>query len=153
MSSMMKLMAKVVFLVLICGLVAFSLDDSVCDTLVYYGASDASAAVAIGGDMFIVADDEHNVLRVYDTNQPSLPIFSFDLTSFLSIEPAYPESDIEGATILGDTIYWITSHGRNADGKMRPNRYRFFAVKVKAENNNITVEHVGSPCRTLAQSL
>ena len=32
---------------------------------VYRGASDASAAVAVGEDMFAMADDEDNILRVY----------------------------------------------------------------------------------------
>jgi hypothetical protein len=140
------------FLVLLCGLSACSSDESVQQPLVYYGVSDASAAVAIGEDMFIVADDENNILRVYKITQPS-PVFAFDLTSFLGTEPEHPEADIEGATAIGDTIYWVTSHGRNTDGKMRPNRYRFFAVKVKAEKDNITIEPVGSPCRTLAQSM
>jgi hypothetical protein len=149
----MKLITKVAFLVLICGLTAFSLDDSAKDVLIYYGMSDASAAVAVGEDMFIVADDENNILRVYKTTQPSLPFFSYDLTPFLGIEPGYPEADIEGATMLGDTIYWLTSHGRNTDGKMRPNRYRFFAVKVKIQNQNVTIDPVGSPCRTLVHSL
>jgi hypothetical protein len=149
-----KFITKVAFLVLICGLTAFSLDDSAKkDILIYYGTSDASAAVAIAEDMFIVADDENNILRVYKTTQPSLPVFSYDLTPFLGIEPKYPEADIEGATMLGDTIYWITSHGRNKDGKMRPNRYRFFAVKVKIQNQNITIDPVGSPCRTLVNDL
>jgi hypothetical protein len=152
-SSKMKLTVKVVLLVFVCGLTAFSLDDSARDTVIYYGASDASAAVAIGEDMFVVADDEDNVLRVYDINQPSLPVFSYDLTPFLGVEPRYPEADIEGAAMLGDTVYWITSHGRNSDGQMRPNRCRFFAVKVKIQNRNVTVEPVGSPCQTLVQGL
>jgi hypothetical protein len=140
------------FLVLLCGLSACSSDESVQQPLVYYGAADASAAVAVGEDMFIVADDENNILRVYKTTQPS-PVFAFDLNSFLGTEPEHPEADIEGATLLGDAVYWVTSHGRNTEGKARPNRYRFFAVKVKVENHNIIVEPVGSPCRTLAQSM
>jgi hypothetical protein len=149
----MKHIAIAAFLVFVRGLAVCSADESAQQPLVYYGAADASAAVAIGEDMFIVADDEDNVLRCYKITQPSLPVFSYDLTSFLGVEPEFPEADIEGTTAIGDTIYWITSHGRNTDGRMRPNRYRFFAVKVKAENHNITVEPVGSPCRTLAQSL
>jgi hypothetical protein len=149
----MKFITKVAFLVLICGLTVFSFDDSAKDTLVYYGMSDASAAAAVGDEMFVVADDEDNVLRCYNINQPGLPVFSYDLTLFLGIEPAYPEADIEGATMLGDTVYWLTSHGRNTDGKMRPNRYRFFAVKVKVQNQNVAIEPVGTPCRTLIHSL
>ena len=121
--------------------------------LVYRGMSDASAAVAVSDDMFVVADDENNILRVYKTGVGGLPQFSCDMTGFLDVEPEYPEADIEGATLVGDRIYWITSHGRNKDGKMRPNRYRFFAAKIKIENDKVAIEPVGKPCKTLAHKL
>jgi hypothetical protein len=75
------------------------------------------------------------------------------MTEFLDIEPEYPEADIEGATIFGRRIYWISSHGRNKDGKIRPNRYRFFATTVKSKNGNVTIEPVGTPCKTLINDL
>lgn len=149
----MKAIGKSVFLLLLCGLTVFSTADSACEVPVFYGTSDASAAVAMTEDMFIVADDEHNILRVYKTSQPSLPVFSYDLTSFLGIEPGHPEADIEGATMFGDTVYWITSHGRNTDGKVRPNRYRFFAVKIDVNDKGVNVEPLGEPCRTLVNCL
>lgn len=162
----MKVITKVVFFVLMCGLTGFSYGGSAQKALIYYGASDASAAVAVGEEMFVVADDEDNLLRVYktkatlrssdslrSTSQASLPVFSYDLTAFLGTEPKHPEADIEGATILDDTIYWLTSHGRNKDGKMRPNRYRFFAAKVEVQNQNVTIRPVGVPCRTLVHTL
>ncbi len=149
----MKLITNVAFFILLSGLTVLPSDDSAQKILTYYGMSDASAAVAVGDDMFVVADDENNTLRVYSTNQLSLPVFSYDLTSFLGVKPGYPEADIEGAALLDDTIYWITSHGRNKDGKKRPNRFRFFAIKVNVEKCNITIDPVGSPCRTLLQSL
>jgi len=121
--------------------------------LTFYGASDASAAVALGREMFIVADDEHNILRVYKTNQTSQPVFSCDLTQFLDVDAEHPEADIEGATTLGDYIYWITSHGRNRDGKNRPSRYRFFATKIAIENDNLTITPVGIPCKSLVHEL
>jgi hypothetical protein len=120
---------------------------------IYRGTSDASAAVAVSEKMFIVADDENNVLRVYKTGASGLPVFSYDLTQFLDIESEHPEADIEGATMIGDRIYWITSHGRNKDGKIRPNRYRFFATSVKVQNDNVTIRPEGIPCRTLIHSL
>ena len=123
------------------------------ETLLYRGMSDASAAVAIDKDMFIVADDENNVLRAYKINGPDFTVYRYDLTQFLKIYPEHPEADIEGATMIGNTIYWISSHGRNKDGKMRPNRYRFFATSVKVENGNVTIQPVGMPRRTLIHSL
>jgi hypothetical protein len=126
--------------------------DAPRTNLVYYGTSDASAAVALGEDMFVVADDENHVLRIYKTNI-SRPISSFDLTSFIVADPNYPEADIEGATMVGDRIYWITSHGRNKDGKMRQNRYWFFATSVKVVNDNVILTPVGIPCSTLIHEM
>jgi hypothetical protein len=158
----MKIVCKVVFYLWICSAASLAPGNKqAAGALVYRGASDASAAVAIGKDMFVVADDENNVLRVYKTSQGGLPLLSYDMTEFLDIEPEHPEADIEGATMIGpgprfagtQRIYWITSHGRNKDGKMRPNRYRFFATTIKVENGNVTITPVGTPCKTLIHSL
>jgi hypothetical protein len=135
-------------------LASFALgNEKTTEVLVYRGTSDASAAVTVGDDMFIVADDENNTLRIYKTTQGGLPIFSYDMDEFLDIESEYPEVDIEGATIIGRRIYWISSHGRNKDGKTRPNRYRFFATIVKSQNGNVTIEPVGKPNKTLIHNL
>ena len=136
-------------------------DGPAGDTLVFRGASDASAAVAVSEEMFIVADDENNILRIYKTGEAAQgrcvagaePVFSYDMTEFLGIEPEHPEADIEGATMVAQRIYWITSHGRNKDGKMRPNRYRFFATNIKIENGKVTLSPVGEPYRMLVHRL
>jgi len=123
------------------------------EVLVFRGASDASAAVAVSENMFVVADDENNILRIYETSKTGQPVGSFDITSFLDIEPDYPESDIEDATIVDRRIYWITSHGRNKDGKLRPNRYRFFATDLLVENRSVKLRPVGEPYTTLVHEL
>ncbi len=138
--------------IFICSMISPAFGNEPADKIfVYRSASDASAAVAIGKEMFIVADDENNILRVYKTSEGGLPLFSYNMTEFLGIEPEHPEADIEGATMIGQRIYWITSHGRNKDGKMRPNRYRFFAEKV--ENEYVTVNPVGGPYKKLIHNL
>jgi hypothetical protein len=121
--------------------------------LVFRGASDASAAVAVSGDMFVVADDENNILRIYETSKAGQPVASLDLTTFFDIEPEHPEADIEAAAKIGRRIYWITSHGRNKDGKIRPNRYRFFATEVFFEYQSIKLRPVGKPYKTLVHEL
>ena len=147
-------MSKIIFFIIACGMVnAAFCSEPAGEVLVFRGASDASAAVSIGEDMFIVADDENNILRIYHIKKAGLPVFSFDLTEFLDIDPEHPEADIEGATMIGHRIYWITSHGRNKDGKMRPNRYRFFATDVKIENDNVTINPVGKPYDKLVHRL
>ena len=152
--SRMKLVIKAIFL-----LPAFSI---ICSTalcspsekfLTFYGMSDASAAVAVDAETFIVADDEDNLLRVYKISNNSCPVFSYDLTQFLGLAAEHPEADIEGATMVGNRIYWITSHGRSREGEMRPNRYRFFAAAVKTQDKLIAIGADGIPCKTLIHSL
>lgn len=121
--------------------------------LIFRGASDASAAVEIDTDIFIVADDENNTLRAYNINSPGDSVTKYDLTSFLSVDIKHPESDIEGAARIGGRIYWITSHGRNKDGKIRNSRYRFFATDIVRKNGRLEIEPVGTPCTTLAKQL
>jgi len=119
---------------------------------VFHGASDASAGAAIGGDTFIVADDENNTLRVYKVGLAK-PIFSFDLSEFLQTTAKNPEADIEGAAKTGNRIYLITSHGRNKDGEYRPNRYRFFAAEIVTDGNSVGIKPVGRPYENLAIDL
>ena len=128
-------------------------DGSAGESLVFRGASDASAAVAVSENMFVVADDENNILRIYETGKPGQPVSSFDMTSFLGIEPDNPEADIEAAAMIGRRIYWITSHGRNKDGKLRPNRYRFFATDVIIKDKSVKLRPVGGPYKTLVHEL
>ena len=109
----------------------------------FYEIADASAAVALDANLFIAAGDETNRLSIYDSNEPaSRPILDFNLTDYLDIDMSHPESDIEGATWFNGRIFWITSHGRNREGKYWPSRYRFFATTVSqaGPDANITVD-------------
>ncbi len=121
--------------------------------LVFRGSSDASAAVALTETLFVVGDDENNNLRVYDRSRPGLPVSTFDVSDYLQPDSANPEADIEGATRVGNRIYWITSHGRNKDGKLHPSRYRFFATDFAVESGKIAFTPVGRPCSTLIHQL
>jgi len=149
----MKVLNKIVLIILFVVVRPANCDVQADEVLVFRGASDASAAVAVGEDVFVVADDENNILRIYETGKTGQPVGSFDMTSFLGIEPDYPEADIEAATIIGRRIYWITSHGRNKDGKLRPSRYRFFATELLNENGSIQLRPAGKPCKTLVNEL
>jgi hypothetical protein len=128
-------------------------EESVANVLTCSGASDASAGAAVSENMFVVADDENNTLRIYQIDSPTNAVFSLDLTEFLAAEAKNPEADIEGATSIGNRIYWITSHGRNKDGKMRPSRYRFFATEFDVNDSNVTIRPAGKPCKTLIHRL
>lgn len=114
---------------------------------------DASAGVAAGKDCFWVASDEDNVLRLYDFGLDAGPIQRVELDGFLRVDPDSPEADIEGAARVGNTVYWMTSHGRNKNGKVRESRYRFFATTLSGEGRSSKLIPVGVPYRRLLEDL
>lgn len=97
----------------------------------YKGWCDASAAVALDADHFVVANDENNALRIYRRGKADPVGPPMDLGTFLQ---ASQESDLEGAARIGNRIYWIASHGRNKNGKLREDRHRFFATEIGPGN-------------------
>lgn len=120
----------------------------------FYGLADASAAVFLDKQHFAVADDESNELRIYEVGMPDRPAALLALRD-LPIETKSPEADIEGTARVGDRVYWITSHGRNKDGKPRPNRYAFFSTRISARATDglPRLEPDYKVCRTLAEQL
>lgn len=119
----------------------------------YSGMCDASAAVALDAHRFIVANDEDNILRLYDSRLPGPPVQTFDFTSALRLDRSSPEVDIEGAARINNRIYWISSHGRNKQGELRVSRRRFFATDISAQNGKIQLTLVGNRDRNLFQDL
>ncbi|MBT2321867.1 DUF3616 domain-containing protein [Variovorax paradoxus] len=116
-------------------------------TTQYKGMCDASAAVSLGQDYFVVGDDEQSVLRVFRIGHPAAKS-SLDLSRYLGVqrENKKPlETDIEGAARIGDRIYWITSHGRDGDGKSAPSRHRLFATTVAQHTKAPTIRNVDAP--------
>jgi hypothetical protein len=101
---------------------------------------------------FAVSNDESNLLRIYRIDRTDKPLAALDLNSFLWTDKKFPEADIEAAARAGDRIYWITSHGRNKDGKIRSSRYRFFAVAIRppADGSEApALVPLGRPCNTV----
>lgn len=118
------------------------------DTVTFTGMCDASGAVPIGSRLFAVADDEDNILRVYDVERGGAPLHAVDLSLDLPLWKSHqrkkvvradgavkkpkraPESDLEAATLLDGKAFWLTSHGRKSSGKVHPARFILFATKV-----------------------
>ncbi len=111
--------------------------------VVFSNACDASAALGVAGDLFVVASDEDNVLRFYRFSQPGPPVQTFDLKPWFTDKRKAPEADLEAAAKLGDTIFFITSHGRNSAGKPAPARQRLFALTLTETNGLATMQRVG----------
>lgn len=117
----------------------------------YRGACDGSAAVALDQNRFVVADDDSNVLNVYQKGQPGA-LMELNLDVFLEAptkkkpgpdgKPVFEEADLEGAARIGDRIYWIGSHGRDSDGEAEPGRSRFFATRILPNGSGL--EPIGS---------
>ena len=117
----------------------------------YIGLCDASAAVALGPDHFVVANDEDNLLRAYRQGRPD-PLSTVPLAAFLGTA-ADEESDLEAAAQIGHRIYWIASHGRNRNGKPRPARQRFFATAIDTAASPPTLRATGQPSTGLLASM
>jgi hypothetical protein len=115
----------------------------------YRGPCDASAAVAVGTDMFVVGNDEDNTLHAYRRGHAP-PIASFPLSRFLDAPSA--EVDIEGAAAIGARIYWISSHGRDSRGNPVPARHRLFATELRGGSAPVLVP-VGAPYVSLLRDL
>jgi len=134
--------------------------------VVFSGMCDASGAVTLSPERFAVADDEGNVLRVYDANRGGAPLYSVDLSEHLDlpVKPPKkkkknkppkprkaPEVDLEAATRIGDRAYWLTSHARSSSGKLKAERHRFFATNVPREGD--VLELVGVAYESLFHDL
>ena len=134
----------------------FGIGVATVEEITYHWASDASASIFLDSHHFVVADDESNILRVYNIDKPDKHLSGLDLNAFLRIDPERPEADIEAVAGTGDRIYWITSHGRNKDGKVRHSRYRLFCTRVQTAGGlSIPPEliPIGTTCSTLLQQL
>ena len=109
----------------------------------YYGMCDASAAVALNNELFAVANDEDNALRIYHAGAGGPPVQVLELSTFLHADQKKPETDLEGACWLEDRIYWISSHGRNRAGEFRSSRHRFFATQLETTASGVKLISAG----------
>lgn len=123
------------------------------EPIVFTHMADASACEWLGDGFVVVANDEDNLLRVYRLPQGGAPVASWDVSPFMDLAKKSPEMDIEGSAKIGDTIYWITSHAPNKNGKPRPNRKRFFATRVTVDNGAPSFSMAGKPVTDLLKHL
>jgi len=115
----------------------------------HHGMANASAVAALGGAWFAAASDESNVLNIYRSDRDGDAAGLLNLSPHADVHGKASEIDIEGAARMGDRVYWIGSHGRNKEGKARPNRERLLATRIIGEGDGVRLEPVGMPCRRL----
>jgi hypothetical protein len=118
----------------------------------FVGTCDASGAVPIDAEHFALADDEDNVIRVYDARHGGKPVWHTNLSKQLALDRKQgAESDIEAATILGRNAYWLSSHGRNRRGEKDPNRTLLITTDLPTLDTKLEVQ--GQVYRQLLQDL
>ncbi|MEU4218518.1 hypothetical protein [Actinoplanes sp. NPDC026623] len=102
------------------------------------GASDSSAAIDAGNGYLIVADDETNVLRLYNT--AGAPVRTWDFSGSAGVGD---EMDLEAAARTGNTIYWTGSMGNSKDGDLRPDRAVLFTTTITGTGAGTQLAYAG----------
>ena len=115
--------------------------------VLFEGAVDGSAGAEVGGGFFVGATDENNKFRLYDVKGgPSLKTLDVGVNaavkSALGLKRV-KECDLEGAAKLGDLIFWIGSHGRDAHAKEKKERQVLFATKLSGVGKDAKLEIAG----------
>jgi hypothetical protein len=116
------------------------------------GIADASAAIALDDNYMMVANDETNLLYVYDRNASGLPVKTYDFNqgNVLSLtdgSPSYKEVDIEAgvrSVASAGRIYWLGSMSNSSSFNDKPNRNRLFATTVTGTGSSSTFANAGS---------
>ncbi|MEQ1544394.1 DUF3616 domain-containing protein [Methyloglobulus sp.] len=123
----------------------------------YLGISNPSGAVALNNNVFVVADDEDNLLRVYDRNVLEKPLQTIKLSMVFKGDIADGEDleiDLESAAEINGTYFWIGSHSSSRTGEYRPARHRLLAVNIKAsENGKFAITAAGNIYTSLIADL
>ncbi len=104
------------------------------------GASDASSAIALDADWILVANDEDQIVRLYDRNHSGQPAKTFDLNTNLGLAK---EADFEATVRFGNRIYLIGSHGNDKEGKAEPTRNISCSYDVSGTGTATTLSFVG----------
>ncbi len=142
---------KKVFCVLTCCTLAAAQAE---EYIQFSGISDASAGIVIGtektGYKFLIADDEEPELRLFSPGGGA-PEKVFSIQNQLALSGKQKEFDLEGAARIGDTAYWITSHGRSSKGKVQLSRYIFFATEI--DDANLSIKVKGKPFHGMLDAL
>ena len=118
------------------------------------GDADASAAIALDDNYMIIADDEKNLLFVFNRNQSGLRAKTYDFNqgNILSLTDGsagnWKEVDVEataGSIINAGRIYWLgsMSNSSNSPFEDKPNRNRLFAVTATGTGASATFADAG----------
>lgn len=114
------------------------------NTTFHTNIADASGACAIDDNYMFVADDETNLLRLYNRKNSGQSLYSADITSTAG-GTSSEEFDLEGSSISssnynsGKRIYWIASLGNSKSGGLKPYRDRVIATDISGSGATATL--------------
>jgi hypothetical protein len=103
------------------------------------GIADASAAIALDDSYMVIANDESNLLYVYDRSASGLPVKTFDFNAgnILSLTDGstgnWKEVDVEAVVnsmAHAGRSYWLGSMSNSSSFNDKPNRNRLFAIDI-----------------------
>ena len=111
--------------------------------VVYRGICEASAAAMLDARHFVVGDDGHNLLSIYEVDRPER-VATLDLVAYLDTETGADgqpkKSDLEAAARVGMRIYWLGSHSRDRKHHREESRLRFFATPLRTSQGRTLVD-------------
>ena len=115
----------------------------------YKGLCEASAGAFIDRTHFAVASDETNRLQIYERGKPEPIGRGIDMEPFTSFD----KSDLEAAAVIGNRVYWMSSHSFNSKGEDKPKRKVLFATRIVKTGGKPTLVGVGKPVKSLRDPL
>ncbi len=124
--------------------VSASLQTASIKDIYHAGVADGSTGVAVDNDYMFVADDETNVIKLFNRNNSGLSLYQFNAGSYLNLSGT--EVDIEGSfrsPTNPNRIYWIGSLSNSKSGEARADRNRIFATDIVGTGANATLSFVG----------
>lgn len=131
------------------GAIGLTLATSGAGALEYKGLCEASAGAFLDDKHFVVASDETNVLQLYERGKPEPIGDGFGMKRFLGFE----KSDLEAAAVIGDRVYWMSSHSLTKRGNDKDERKVFFAAKIGVADGRPALTPAGTGAADLRDAL
>lgn len=120
------------------------------------GVCDGSALLVTGPGLVLTASDESNRVTLHDLGRSGQQVDAIDLDAALQAlrdkSGGWKEADLEAVARLGDTLYWIGSHGNDRKGRAEPGRHRLLATRVLSIRP-LALRPLGAPQASLLQPL
>jgi hypothetical protein len=114
--------------------------------------ADASAAVHISRNRFLVVSDESNVFQIFDATHTGRFLQQIPISKVTDIKSEDGEADLEASAKVGDVTFWVSSHSRDNDGNLMLDRHRLFATIIKGKKQ-VKIKQLGKSYVDLAHDL